>query len=671
MNKTISVSVKNSLYNIAEKTDILLKKSNISLLYKKRKFNKISKKTQINYESLYNQLPNGLYSNPNEIANLISTYEEKTTENAVNFSPLVIDYKEFTTCKQIKFGKGNIITGREKEIEQILLTLCKKDKRGVLLVGAAGCGKSSVAQAINARLIQRTVPRQLIGAKMFNMDIPYIFSKHGQEGISVIIKNLEKASEYDKAILFIDEVHQIMNNKMNDILKPYLTEKIRFIGSTTIDEYHTIINEDPAIERRFTVINIEEPDIDQTIEMVYNTKSVFEDHHKCIINRDICDYLVKTGSRFMGHRKNPDKSLDLLDIACSILNELEIKDFIPEINNLDYFNNLENKKNQVLNSKCLAGNRILQKHHIDKAISSTTGINYEDIKNSLDYEFIKSKINNVVLDQDTAISQIANVSNIIKHISYKYTKPISILLLVGPSGTGKKTACRNLANLIFGNNNHFIDYDMSGMQSEFMITELKGAPPGYVGYGKSGGLVKKIKNNPQSLLYFRNIHKAHSTIIQYLVDCVNNGYMTDSAERIAHLNNSIIIFSVTLTEEETNKVFKNKTIKMGFQKPNETKNEFNKDNIKELVGEELYKIANELIVFKPLSKNTLEKIFDKNKDQFLESYTGISIDPTELKNEILIDSKNGHDVISKLTSRIPQIIFNKVKTGVKKDENKK
>jgi len=522
---------------------------------------------------------------------------------------------------------------------------------------------TAIVNAINARLIERNVPRQLIGAQILNLDIPYVFTKFKEDPMGTIIKVLERASSYDKAILFIDEVHQLLGHKMNDIMKPYLTEQIRFIGSTTINEYHSIITDDVALERRFTVINVLEPSIEQTIAMVKGTKSVLEEEHRCSIPDDVAEYTVVNGSRFLGHRKNPDKSLDLLDIACAIMDEKEAKvESTRQEESQDYVKDLEINRNEIRSAKLVPGSRVLTKEYANLAISSVTNIPFGKIKDSLDYKTVLGALENEIFGQTEAVRSLANVVNIFKHVKYDRERPVSTILIAGPSGTGKKSAAKLLARSLYGKASAYIEYDMSGMTSEFMITELKGAPPGYVGYGKSGGLIKAIRNNPQSIVYFRGINKADESIIQYVIDASRHGKITDSAEREASLNNTVIIFGVTLSDEETEKVFnKGKSKSMGFGPTKvETKGDINHDELKKIVGEDLMKAVDETIIFNQLSEENLKQIFDANIQRNLEMYD-VDIDRDEIQTRVLSDSKNGHDVVSRLTSEVPKLVFQTLK----------
>lgn len=523
---------------------------------------------------------------------------------------------------------------------------------------------TAIVHAINSRLIQRNVPRQLIGAEILTVDIPYIFSKYKEDPLGVVIGILETASTYDKAILFIDEVHQLLGQKMNDIMKPYLTEKIRFIGSTTLNEYHSIVTDDTALERRFTLVPVDEPSIDRTVHMVNGTKSVFEEHHKCTIPEDVCKYLVETGGRFLGHRRNPDKSLDLLDIACSIMYEKEIKQKCSNPRKSDdFWKRIERETQRLKSLRTITDNRVLTTAYVDMAISNMTGISYGEIANSLNYNQVRKEIQNEIFGQDEAIKSVANVVNIFKHIRNERTRPVSMLLMVGPAGTGKKSVAQSLAKQLFGKKDYFIDYDMSSFKSEFTISELKGSPPGYVGYGKSGRLIKSIRNNPQSVVYFRGIDKAHSTIKQYLLDGCRSGKLTDTAEREAKLNNTIIIFSVTLSDTQLEELQKGKARKsMGFSKntkEEKSDSKSTKDALIPIIGEELVNSVDDVVFFDKLDDKVLKKIFDSRVQEFLDMYSGVDIDLKKLRKQVLEDTTNGHDVITRLSSEIPKQVFKK------------
>ena len=271
MERQLSPTVENALYELARMTDDLYHEESEKIIGKsgaKKRPKRTYRTVEDKLFKLINQLPEGSWVKPKEVIDFIIRTRKKNQKSSITYSPLIVNYKEFNSCKVMKYGSGNIITGRDRELNELMLTLCKKDKRGCIMVGEPGVGKTAIVQALNARLIERTVPRQLIGCQLLNMDLPYIFTKHKDDPLGIIIKILERASVYDKAILFIDEVHQLLGHKMNDVLKPYLTEKIRYIGSTTINEYHSIITDDTALERRFTLVHIDQPNIENTVGMV-------------------------------------------------------------------------------------------------------------------------------------------------------------------------------------------------------------------------------------------------------------------------------------------------------------------------------------------------------------------------------------------------------------------
>jgi len=606
------------------------------------------------YKGILAQIPEGIYVTFAELLKAIESRIKIAKEASTKYSIIANKHNELNACKILPYIIGNVITGRDKEISEILLTLCKKDKRGVILVGEPGTGKTAIVRAINSRLVEKTVPRTLIGTELYNMDVPYIFSKYKDDPIGTIIKILETASADDKCVLFIDEVHQLLNQKMNDIMKPYLTEKLRFIGSTTIDEYHSIVTDDRALERRFTIVHVNEPNITETIRMVQGTRTVFENFHKCNISADVCEYLVSNGSRFLGSRRNPDKSLDILDIACTILNNNEVQVVVPEETAKGKLAGIDLDNSRIHNIKTVSGNRTLTTDYVDKAISNITGIDYGTIRNSLEFSFVCKKLKEAVVGQDNAIDEFANVVNVIKNINYDQIRPLSTILFVGVAGIGKATTALELTKLIFGSKNNIVDYDLSPFKDQFMITELKGAPPGYVGYSKSGRLVKEIKNKPQSLIYFRNPHQCHESIQDYVFSAVKNGCFTDSSEREGKLNNSIVVFSVTITQDEYDNLGKKKST-MGFSTDKGSNDRVK--NLNKLVRQELIDLADTIIFFDPLGSNHLETIFDMKIDQFIKMYRNCQINVDELKKEVVAESKNGHDVLSKLSSKIPKLLF--------------
>lgn len=653
--KLFSKDIEKRLMFLSSKTDDIFTRSAINTIKKGTKAKTVKQNTT-NLSRIKSQLPNGIYKNINELIRVIEANMSSNDDSSTSCSVLTIDRPKLKPCKNIIYGKGNVITGRTDEIAKILLTLSRKDKRGVILVGEPGTGKTAIVRAINELLRDRKVPRQLIGCEIHNIDIPYIFTNYKDDPMGHIINILETMSTDDKHIAFIDEVHQLLNHKMNDVLKPYLTEKIRFIGSTTIDEYHAIVTDDKALERRFTIVHVEEPNVAKTSDMIINTKKVYQDYHNCSINDDVIRYLVENGSRFLGHRKNPDKSLDILDTACTIMNEYEVK---TEIDNKkptgDELDDLDNDIHAIASMKTVPGNRILTKEYVDKGISSMTGIDYSKIRNSMNYGYICDEMSKHVFGQDSQIKELANVVNIMKHINFDQNKPLSTMLLVGKPGTGKNTAVNKLAELIFGTENNVIDYDMGGFTSEFMITELKGAPPGYVGYAKSGKLIKEIRNKPQSIVFFRNINKCNDSILDYLLTSIRKGKLVDSAEREVRLNNTIIVFSATLSDDESNMLIKGST-GIGFATTDQCKNP--EEGLKKIINKDLINAVNSTIMFNDLDKTILKNIYDTNLNKYLDMYKDVNIDLDNLNTMVMTDAKNGHDIVSGLAAQIPKLIFN-------------
>ena len=634
--------------------DLFSDKENLEILTHKIPENKQDCNDE-NYDNLLSQIPAGIYKHINDLVESIKMKYDSDISKNVTYSPMIASHKAFDACKKISYSHGNIITGREKEIDQIMMTLSRRNKRGVIIVGHAGTGKTAIVNELNTKLINGTVPFPLKNCKIHNLDIPWIFTHYPQDPISKIVDILETASKDPKHILFIDEVHQLLNEKFNDILKPYLTGEIRFIGATTVDEYHNIVTEDKAIERRFTLVHVDEPSVLSTTDMVVNTKMVYEDYHNCSIPNDICKYLVENGSRFLGHRKNPDKSFDILDKACSIMNIKDIKEIDKGLTTKDHLKSLSRDIYKLKNYELTSGKRVLTERHINLAISDIGNIDYDYIKNSLDFKHIVKTMNKEIVNQTHAVDELANIANIMKHVNINRTRPVSIALLVGAHGVGKSKSVNMLSNLLFGNEN-IIEYDLGQYTQEFQLTELKGAPPGYVGYQKSGKLIKDLRNNPQSVLYLKHINKCHTSIADYLLTSIRNGKLIDSAEREVSLNNTIIIFSVSLDESE-NKTLQTKT--MGFS---ETANGSSDIDLDKIINKNILNAVDITIKFNDLTDDDLTKIYDMNVDESINIYNDVHIDKTILKDEVFKEEcKNGHDVISRLTSVVPKLIFNEIK----------
>ncbi len=652
--------VENRLKQLSLKHDNIYCEEAVLFLLKRSKAKTI-KFHETNFKRLTSQLPDGIYNNVESVVAAINSSIKTNTTLATTYSPFVIDRSELKICKRIPYSQGHIITGRDAEIQKILTVLSRKHKRGVILVGEPGVGKTAIVEAINAMLINKNVPKNLIGSEIHNMDLSYIFSRFKDDPVGRMVKALDAASEDDKHILFIDEVHQLLTGKMNDTLKPYLTGKIKFIGSTTIDEYHAIVTEDKALERRFTIVDIREPSIKKTIGMLKGTKGIFEDYHKVSIPDDVLEYLVENGTRFMGHRKNPDKALDILDMSCTILNKFEVRTVAPIIDNGKGLDGIDNQLDSIKQMVTIPGNRVLSIDYVDKGISSMTGIDYGKIRNSLNYEYVSNKIKQKIFGQDESIEKLSNVVNIIKHINLNRTRPLSIVLAIGGPGTGKASATKELAELVYGSSESFVDFDLGQFKSGHQLSEIKGAPPGYVGYAKSGKFIKEIRNKPQSVLYFRHTNKCNPEILDYLLDAIKRGVMIDSAEKEARLNNCMIVFSIKLGDDEYKQLSRKGG--MGFCPTDDSKLEYNEESLKHIVSEDILNVVDSVIMFKKLDDNILERIYDSNISVYLNQYKDISgLDVKDLKKDILSKAKTGHDVINGLENKIPKLLFtNKLK----------
>jgi len=562
-----------------------------------------------------------------------------------SYSPASASMPALDVCNKLRPTNSEYISGRDKELSIILSCLSRSRKRGIILVGDAGTGKTAIAEALAYKLASGQCPKDMLGCSVYNMDIPSIVSKHKDDAVNIIIKILESANVNDNIILFIDEVHQVLGAKLGDLMKPYLTGSMRFIGSTTMDEYYEYIAADPALERRFQIIRVDEPTLEQTIDMMLTSKEILEKKHSCSIDSEICRYAVLQGGRFLGHRRNPDKSVDILDTACALLRQRlptkvkQVKD-CKSIFNIKTFHDNLTKENAVI--------RILSKSDIDQAIGLLGNLDPSFVTVASDENKITEMLDMKVFGQHDVNTKLAEIPNILCRLTTKRVRPPAVLLFAGPRGCGKREAAKSLAEICFGNRDLFIELDMSSMTEDFMITELKGAPPGYVGYNKSGTLVRKLREKQQCVLYISSIDKASSTVLTYLLHAIKNYTIKDASNKEVSLLNVIIIFSVSCNWEDSRS--------MGFMK-SEVRKEL---TFGELVTKDIKPVADNILEFKELTKESLGLIFDREVKIYTDMYN-VSPDLSRIREKCLETAKNGHDVTLFVTSDVLKLILESLK----------
>ena len=500
-----------------------------------------------------------------------------------------------------KENKLDPLIGRKNELTRIIQILTRRKKNNPCLIGEAGVGKTVVVEGLAQKIVKGLVPNSLKDKKIISLDISLIISGTKYRGdFEERLKNiLNKATKKQNTILFIDEIHNIVGTGAAEgaidaanILKPKITKgEIQLIGSTTINEYSAYIEKDPALERRFQPVIVEEPNKSQTIKILRGIKSKYELFHKIKITESSIKAATNLAKRYIPDRFFPDKAIDLIDEAAARKKLL--------------FSNKTNLKNKNYNLK-------LTTKDILKIISLWTniplnGLNSSELKSINNLE---SKIKKEIFGQEKAIDSLVNAIKKNKTGTSVENKPIGTFLFVGPTGVGKTALCKVLAKTLYNNENNLLKLDMSEFMESNSVSKLLGAPPGYVGYEKPNLLTTKLKRNSCLVIVFDEIEKAHPDIFNLLLQIMDEGILTDSQGKKLNFKNSIIILTSNIS-------FKNLK-KIGFktsEKNEYVKNQLIKTELKKFFKPEFLSRINDIIVFKKLSNHNLKCIIKKNLNE--------------------------------------------------------
>ena len=506
--------------------------------------------------------------------NIDSLYEDFYTSKKDKSSKLIVDSLGIDLNKKSKNGEMDPVVCRDKEISRILEILSRRSKNNPLLLGDAGVGKTAVVEELARLLESGNVPYGLVGKRIVSVSMASLVAgtKYRGEFEERVERMIHELEENDDVILFIDEIHTLVGAggaegaiDASNILKPALARgKLRIIGATTTSEYKKYIESDRALSRRFQTVFIKEPSLDETSIILKNLRPIYENYHHVKISDEILDKIVSLSDRYIYDKKLPDKAIDVMDEVCSRVsvssyknnNVLDISLKLSEVKNLknkSIVNNrfdeaflykktemiLEDKKNRMelkgLNKNC----KKIKVSDVLKVVEEMSKIPLFENSNIF-FDKLKSKISNVVLGQDDAVSIVCDVFRKNKYLSCN-NKPISFLF-VGPSGVGKTLLAKEYGKYFYGNN--IIKIDMSEYREDHAISKMIGSPPGYVGYDDSKNVFERVKDNPYSLIVLDEIEKASRGVINLFLQILDEGFATNSkGEKINFSNTTIIMTS--------------------------------------------------------------------------------------------------------------------------------
>jgi ATP-dependent Clp protease ATP-binding subunit ClpA len=539
----------------------------------------------------------------------ISVDEE--TFNSGQFDKLLAQYTT-NMNHQVQKKKIDPVIGRDTEIESIVLSLGRRNKANVILVGDPGVGKTAIAEGLAYKIVNNDIPEFLTGHTLYNLDIGAMLagSKYRgefEERLKGVIKAIEKKG---KTIVFIDEAHMMNgagsgNNNPNDManmLKPALSKgTIKVIASTTWEEYRKHFEKDRALMRRFQRVTVDEPTIEVAIDILKGIRKYYEGFHGTKITNDAIEAAVKLSVKYQLDKKLPDKAIDLIDLACA-----------------RFKLNLQSK-------------RTVRRDNIEFELSKMIKLPVEVVsekENSL-LVSLEPNMKSKVFGQDKAIDDILDKIFIAQAGLKSPNKPIGSFLFVGPTGCGKTETAKQLAENLSIN---LIRFDMSEYQEKHSVAKLIGSPPGYVGFDENAGqLITKIQENPNCILLLDEIEKAHPDVSNILLQLMDNGQVTGSNGKVADCRNVILILTSNLGAKESEKQ------RIGFSQ----KEEFHdgEESVTEFFAPEFRNRLDGVIRFNRLSKNNMQMVVKKfiSELQNLIKDKNINITVSDAGMELLID----------------------------------
>lgn len=545
------------------------------------------------------------------------------------------------------------VVGREKEIERVIQILARRTKNNPVLIGEPGVGKTAVAEGLAIRIVNGEVPDLLEGKKVIQLDMGLLVAgtKYRGEFEERLKKIMDEIRQAGNVILIIDEMHTLIGAGAAEgaidaanILKPALSRgEIQVIGATTLDEYRKHVEKDSALERRFQPIIIEEPSVDDTIEIIKGLRPKYEDHHKLKISDEAIVAATELSYKYITDRFLPDKAIDIIDEASSKV-RIQTSALPPEGKELekDLKTVIKQKEDAIRNQEFeLASNlrddeadlkekirELSQKwrdendankptvtsEQVAQVVSIMTGIPTTKITEGESERLLKLEetLHARVIGQDQAVVAISKAIRRARVGLKSPNRPIGSFIFSGPTGVGKTELAKALAEAVFGSEENMIRVDMSEFMEKHSTSKLIGSPPGYVGYDDGGHLTETIRKKPYSVILFDEIEKAHPDVFNIMLQILDDGRLTDSKGRHINFKNTIIIMTSNVGASMIAS-----TSKLGFTVAS-TAEKDKYDHLKDTVMDEMKKAfkpeflnrIDDIIVFAHLSKPEIRQIVD-------------------------------------------------------------
>jgi len=614
-----------------------------------------------------------------QVIQLLSGYQGKEavqTGGPAEGTPstsLVLDQFGRNLTQAAREGKLDPVIGRENEIERVMQVLSRRTKNNPVLIGEPGVGKTAVVEGLAQAIYKNDVPETLKDKQLYSLDLGALvagsrYRGDFEERLKKVLKEIKTRGDI---ILFIDEIHTLVGAGAAEgaidaasILKPMLARgELQTIGATTLDEYRKHVEKDAALERRFQPIQVKEPSVAHTIEILKGLRDRYETHHRVSITDGALSAAANLADRYVSDRFLPDKAIDLIDEAGSRLRikrmtaPAELREFDDKIANarkekesaidgqdFELAATLRDKEKTLITEKQEAEKNWkatdldkvteVDEELIAQVLSASTGIPVFKLTEEETARLLRmeDELHNRVIGQDQAIKALSQAIRRTRAGLKDPRRPGGSFIFAGPSGVGKTELSRTLASFLFGDQDALIQLDMSEYSERHTASRLFGAPPGYVGYDEGGQLTEKVRRRPFSVVLFDEIEKAHPDIFNSLLQVLEDGRLTDSQGRTVDFKNTVIIMTTNLGTRDISK-----SLGLGFANSDDDMTNYERmkgkvsDELKSHFRPEFLNRIDDIIVFHQLTKPQIIQIVDlmlKNLDDRLQAKDmGIELTP--------------------------------------------
>jgi len=613
-----------------------------------------------------------------QVIQLLSGYQGKepaaagtgASGEAAPSTSLVLDQFGRNLTQLAREGKVDPVIGREKEIERVMQVLSRRTKNNPVLIGEPGVGKTAVVEGLAQKIIKGEVPETLKDKQLYTLDLGALvagsrYRGDFEERLKKVLKEIRTRGDI---ILFIDEIHTLVGAGAAEgaidaasILKPMLARgELQTIGATTLDEYRKHLEKDAALERRFQPIQVGEPTLAHTIEILKGLRDRYEAHHRVSITDAALVAAATLADRYISDRFLPDKAIDLIDEAGARMRirrmtaPPDLRDFDEKIaqvrrdkesaidaQDFERAAQLRDKEKQLLGQKAQrekewkAGDldvvSEVDDEQIAEVLANWTGIPVYKLTEEETTRLLRmeDELHKRIVGQDDSVKAVSKAIRRTRAGLKDPKRPSGSFIFAGPSGVGKTELAKSLAEFLFGSEDALIQLDMSEFHDRYTVSRLVGAPPGYVGYDEGGQLTEKVRRRPFSVVLFDEIEKAHPDVFNTLLQILEDGRLTDGQGRIVDFKNTVIILTTNLGTRDVAKA-----VSFGFQSSEDTESNYERmkqkvnDELKQHFRPEFLNRIDDTIVFHQLDKGEILQIVDlmvgrieaqlRNKDMGLE-----------------------------------------------------